>query len=109
MTTLSEVKASKKPCPIEALWKMLSAKWRLEIFRMAVSGPLRFNSLLREIQGSNKQSLSAALKGLEAEGLLQRVTVSEKPLHVEYSLTAKGHSLIAVFKELERFNAAEDL
>ena len=35
-------------CPAQGLLKLLSGKWKPEIFRLAVSGPLRFNSLLRE-------------------------------------------------------------
>lgn len=88
-------------CPAQALLKLLAGKWKPEIFRLAVDGPLRFSSLLRDIEGSNKQSLSAALKELEEAGLLERLVVSEKPLHVEYYLTEQGKLLIPVFKGLE--------
>lgn len=52
----------KETCPAQRLLKMLSGKWKAEIFRLAVESPLRFNNLLRQIQGSNKQSLATALK-----------------------------------------------
>lgn len=88
-------------CPAQGLLKLLSGKWKPEIFRLAVSGPLRFNSLLREIEGSNKQSLATALKELESSGLLEKVTIREKPLHIEYYLTEKGKALVPVFEQLE--------
>jgi len=91
----------KETCPAQRLLKMLSGKWKAEIFRLAVEAPLRFNNLLRQIQGSNKQSLSTALKELEEEGLLEKNTIKLKPLHIEYNLTEKGKALIPVFQQLE--------
>ncbi|RYJ36662.1 HxlR family transcriptional regulator [Flavobacterium anhuiense] len=91
----------KETCPAQRLLKMLSGKWKAEIFRLAVEAPLRFNNLLRQIQGSNKQSLATALKELEEEGLLEKITIKLKPLHIEYNLTEKGKALIPVFQHLE--------
>lgn len=88
-------------CPAQGLLKMLSGKWKPEIFRLSLEGPLRFGGLLRQLQGANRQSLSVALKELEETGLLQKVTVTEKPLHIQYHLTEKGRSLAEVFKQLE--------
>jgi len=88
-------------CPAEGLLKLLSGKWKPQIFRAALSGPVRFNSLLRQIEGSNKQSVAVALKELEEQGLLVKTTVKLKPLHIEYHLSEKGASLIPVFRQLE--------
>ena len=100
MTTKKNIKES-ETCPAQALLKLLSGKCKPEIFRLAVDSPLRFNSLLRQIEGSNKQTLSVALRELEEVGLLQKVVIKEKPLHIEYFLTENGKSLIPVFKQLE--------
>lgn len=91
----------KETCPAQRLLKILSGKWKSEIFRLAVDAPLRFNNLLRLIPGSNKQSLSVALKELEEEGLLEKTTIKLKPLHIEYHLTEKGKTLIPIFQQLE--------
>ncbi|MNZ94683.1 putative HTH-type transcriptional regulator YybR [compost metagenome] len=99
--TTPELTSDAQPCPAQALLKLLSGKWKAEIFRLAAESPLRFNSLLRQIEGSNKQSLSVALKEMEAEGLLNKVVVKEKPLHIEYLLTEKGKLFIPVFQQLE--------
>ncbi len=99
--TTKKITEENETCPATALLKMLSGKWKPEIFRLATNGPLRFSSLLREINGSNKQSLAVALKELEEVGLLQRVVIKEKPLHIEYNLTENGKSLIPIFEQLE--------
>jgi DNA-binding HxlR family transcriptional regulator len=100
MTTKKEI-VTNETCPAQALLKLLSGKWKPEIFRLAVDGPLRFSGLLRVISGSNKQTLAVALKELEEVGLLQKVIIKEKPLHIEYNLTDSGRALIPVFEQLE--------
>lgn len=100
MTTKNAINDA-ETCPAQGLLKLLSGKWKPEIFRLAVEAPLRFSNLLRQIQGSNKQTLSVALKELEEVGLLKKVIIKQKPLHIEYYLTEKGKSLVPVFKQLE--------
>ncbi|HJY22171.1 MAG TPA: helix-turn-helix domain-containing protein [Hanamia sp.] len=92
---------SENDCKAEGLLKMLSGKWKPQIFRLAVNGPVRFNSLLRQIKGSNKQSVAVALKELEEQQLLEKKVVKQKPLHIEYNLSEKGKLLIPVFRQLE--------
>lgn len=100
MTTNSNIDNDNN-CPAEGLLKMLSGKWKPQIFRMAADGPVRFNTLLREIKGANKQTIATALRELEDVELLTKNTVSLKPLHIEYNLSEKGRTLIPVFKQLE--------
>jgi len=88
-------------CPAQGLLKLLTGKNKPEIFRLATENPARFSSLLRQIKGANKQSLSVALRELEEVGLLEKVIVQEKPLHIEYNLSEKGKSLVPVFQQLE--------
>lgn len=99
--TTKKTAEENETCPAQALLKMLSGKWKPEIFRLAADSPLRFSSLLREISGSNKQSLAVALKELEEVGLLEKVVIKEKPLHIEYNLTETGKSLLPIFEQLE--------
>ena len=44
--------------------------------------------------------LSGSLKELERDGLVQRVQYEEMPVRVEYSLTAKGQSVIPILGAL---------
>lgn len=100
MTTPEEIKDN-ETCPAQALLKLLSGKWKPEIFRLTMDQPVRFSSLLRDIDGSNKQSISVALRELEEVNLINKVMIKEKPLHIEYHLSEKGRQLVAVFKQLE--------
>lgn len=100
MTTIKE-DFGQENCPAEGLLKLLSGKWKPQILRLAVGGPVRFNSLLRKLPDSNKQSVSTALKELEEAGLLIRIVVKEKPLHVEYTLSERGKALIPIFMDME--------
>jgi len=100
MTTMKNM-SEDQTCPAQALLKLLAGKWKPEVFRLAVLAPVRFSFLLRQIKGSNKQTLSVALKELEEAGLLEKIVLRRKPLHIEYFLTEKGKSLIPVFLQLE--------
>ena len=79
----------------------MSGKWKPQIFRLALDGPLRFNTLLRQLPGTSRQSVSVALKELEQAGLLEKKTIRLKPLHIEYILSERGQSMIPVFRQLE--------
>lgn len=103
MTTLNDF-PEPESCPATSLLKLLAGKWKPEIYRLALAGPLRFNTLLRQLPGSNKQSVSVALKELEEAGLLQKIVIKEKPLHIEYNLTVRGLALVPVFKQLENLS-----
>lgn len=98
---MEDVRKFGSDCPAEELLRLLTGKWKPQIFRLAQNGPLRFNSLLRQIEGTNKQSLASSLKDLVEEGCLDKVVVRAKPLHIEYTLSEKGRRLIPVFKQLE--------
>jgi DNA-binding HxlR family transcriptional regulator len=102
--TTANTSETENECPAEGLLKLLSGKWKPQIFLLAVNGPLRFNGLLRELKGANKQSVATALRELEDFGILDKKVVRLKPLHIEYHLSEKGTSLVPVFKQLEIFS-----
>jgi DNA-binding HxlR family transcriptional regulator len=85
-------------CPAEDVLRLISGKWKPQILHLASQGPIRFNGILRRIRGSNKQSLSVALHELEEGRVLDKNIVSQKPLHIEYSLTEKGLAVLAIFR-----------
>ncbi len=99
--TTTKTDSTNDSCPAQALLKMLSGKWKPQLFKLATISPLRFNTLLRQLEGSNKQSLSVALKELEEAGILQKNVIRLRPLHIEYHLTEKGRALTPIFLSLE--------
>ena len=88
-------------CPAEELLRVLSGKWKPQIFRLALSGPVRFSVLLRDLKGANKQTIATALRELEEENLIIKTVITQKPLHIEYNLSERGKGLIPVFRQLE--------
>lgn len=88
-------------CPAEQALRSISGKWKPRILRAAADAPVRFGQLLRDIPESNKQALTNALRELEADGLLDRTVVKRKPLHVEYTLTDQGRTIVGLLRAME--------
>ena len=73
---------------------VIGGKWTLRIMIAVLGGHTRFNELQRTINGISARVLSAELKDLELNGLLERVVLAnEKPVVVEYRATAYSTSL----------------
>ena len=62
--------------------------------------PVRFNEMQRYLKKVADKTLSQKLKELEADGLIVRTVYSQMPPKVEYSLTARGRSLVNVLDKL---------
>jgi len=54
---------------------------------------LRFNQLMRELDGVSPKTLSDTLKVLEREGLIKKESFKEIPPRVEYTLLKDGVEL----------------
>lgn len=68
-------------------------KWSVLIIMLLASSPRRFTEIKRSIDGISQRMLTRCLRGLERDGLIKRTVHSVMPPHVEYELTALGHSL----------------
>ena len=62
--------------------------------------PVRFNEMLRYLGSVSDKTLSQTLKELERDGLIHREMYPEIPPKVEYTLTARGQSLVRVLDQL---------
>ena len=62
--------------------------------------PVRFNEMQRYLGRVADKTLSQNLKELERDGLIHRKMYPEIPPKVEYTLTERGHSLVAVLDKL---------
>ena len=81
-------------CPLEGIIDVISKKWALLIINVIGNyGTLRFNRLMKELQGISPRTLADTLKQLQKEGLLKRESFAEIPPRVEYSLTTDGEGL----------------
>ena len=75
-------------------------KWTVMVVGGLSKGPMRFNALLRLIDGVSHRMLTLTLRGLEHDGLVKRTVYPSVPPKVEYELTNVGASLIKPLKTL---------
>ena len=96
---------------------VLAAKWSVIVLARLASGTHRFNELLRQIDGVSRRMLSATLRQLERDGLVERHVYARVPARVEYELSAAGQHLLVALVPLagwglehqsEVFNAREE-
>ncbi|MEW6581502.1 MAG: helix-turn-helix domain-containing protein [Actinomycetota bacterium] len=83
-------------CPVVATARIVSGKWTLLILRDLAGGPRRFTELERSLAGISPRTLSARLRSLEEEGILERREYCQVPPRVEYALTRRGMDLLPI-------------
>jgi DNA-binding HxlR family transcriptional regulator len=87
-------------CPVLAAVGVIGTEWRLAIVHRLLEGPQRFSEILKSNPRLNAKTLSATLKFLEGQGVVQRTVVSTRPFSVVYSLTEMGLGLAPAAREL---------
>ena len=82
---------------LQAAVGVLAAKWSVVVLARLAAGTHRFNELLRQIDGVSRRMLSATLRQLERDGLVERHVYARVPARVEYELSPVGeHLLVAL-------------
>lgn len=80
---------------------LISGKYKpIILYCLMEYEPVRFNQMQRYIGRISDKTLSRTLKELERDGLILRKMYPEIPPKVEYTLTPRGHSLVAVLDQL---------
>ena len=88
-------------CPVRNVLSRVGDKWSmLVLFPLEGQPSIRFKELQRSIPDISQKILTATLKMLEADGLINREAFPEVPPRVEYSLTEKGKSLLPLIDAL---------
>ena len=88
-------------CPYATAQSLISGKWAVLILLYLEKGPIRFNELLRLMPKMTHATLSAQLKSLEENGLIERRQFEAIPPRVEYSLTETGRKFHPVIAAME--------
>jgi DNA-binding HxlR family transcriptional regulator len=76
--------------------KLIGDKWSLLILFILKDGCMRFNALLRGVEGISQKVLAATLRDLERDGYIKREVLNTSPPCVEYSLTAMGQNFLEI-------------
>jgi DNA-binding HxlR family transcriptional regulator len=91
-------------CPINHTFKLVGKKFTMLIIRnMIHRDHKRFNQFL-EIEEINAKVLSARLKEMERDGLIERKIYPDTPVRVEYSITEKGRALEPILDQMSAFS-----
>ncbi|WP_345556239.1 helix-turn-helix domain-containing protein [Streptomonospora halophila] len=92
--------------PHRELLDQVLDKWSLQVLDSLCEQPSRFNELRRAIPVVTQKSLTATLRRLERNGMVERVVTSTRPLAVEYRITPLGTSLQELIDALLRWTTA---
>lgn len=84
-----------RTCPSRTSLAEIANKWTAMIVIVLEPAPLRFTEIRTAVDGISGKVLSETLRRLERDGLVERRSYDRMPPHVEYELTALGHSLQA--------------
>jgi DNA-binding HxlR family transcriptional regulator len=87
-------------CPVAAAIDEIGGKWKPLILWALKDQKLRFSEINRELPAITQRMLTKQLRELERDNLVNRKVYAEVPPKVEYSLTAKGESVIPILKSL---------
>lgn len=68
-------------------------KWSLSVLNELCERPCRFNALRRAVPSVTQKSLTATLRRLERNGIVERNLLDTRPVAVEYRITALGKTL----------------
>jgi len=79
--------------PHRELLDQVLDKWSLAVLNELCEQPCRFNELRRAIPSVTQKSLTATLRRLERNGIVERVLLSSRPVAVEYRITLLGKTL----------------
>lgn len=101
---------SEKKARVDGIVPLLHGKWELQIMlEVCRAKVLRFGECKKRIPNITNSVLTAALRNLEAWGLISRIQFNEIPPRVEYIPTLKGNSLLSVCYEIVKWGAENSL
>ncbi|MCF6767443.1 helix-turn-helix transcriptional regulator [Thiotrichales bacterium 19S11-10] len=90
-------------CPIEIASSIVGGKWKCVILFRLLDNTVRFNELLRSIEGITRRMLTLQLRELEGLGIVNRKVYHQVPPKVEYSLTPMGQKLKPILEQLKQW------
>ncbi len=81
--------------PHRELLDQVLDRWSLDVLNELCERPMRFSALRRAIPTVTQKSLTATLRRLERNGIVERVVLGTRPVAVEYRITPLGKTLRA--------------
>ncbi|MFD6567111.1 winged helix-turn-helix transcriptional regulator [Micromonospora profundi] len=94
-TTTPQTSELRIDAPHRELLDQVLDKWSLSVLNELCERPSRFNELRRAVPAVTQKSLTATLRRLERNGIIERHVVATRPVAVEYRITPLGKTLRA--------------
>jgi DNA-binding HxlR family transcriptional regulator len=92
---------------LDAAVAAVGDRWTLLVVDALLDGPRRFSDLQAAIPKVAPNVLSARLRRLEEQGIVQGVRYSDRPPRVEYRVTEAGRDLAGALRLLSRWGARD--
>ncbi|MVN85818.1 transcriptional regulator [Deinococcus sp. HMF7620] len=87
-------------CPVRSILERVGDKWAASVIVNLAQGPARFSTLKRQIDGISQRMLTATLRKLERDGVVDRTVYPSIPPRVDYALTPLGQTLVPTIQAL---------
>ncbi len=103
-TEMTQLAPTGSICPrYEHAIQLLGKRWTGLLLDALMEGPRRFCELTATVEGLSDRVLSARLRELEVEGVVERIVYPQIPVRVEYKLTEKGLALKPVVEAIHEW------
>jgi len=90
-------------CPVTVTTEIFNDKWKLDVIWYLLEGEKRYTELFDIINNVTKKTLTAKLRDLEKNGIINREAYAEVPPRVIYSLTPLGEELRPLLNEMYKW------
>lgn len=98
--SLETTTADDRTCAARDVLDRVGDKWSVVVVHQLGDSTKRFTELKRGIGGISQRMLTATLRGLERDGLVERTVYPVVPPRVDYSLTPLGRTLLGTVSTL---------
>lgn len=88
------------------LLNQLLDTWSVPVLERLCERPMRFNELRRAVSPITQKSLTATLRRLERNGIVERLIIRTRPVAIEYRITPLGKTLRSPIDALLEWVAA---
>jgi DNA-binding HxlR family transcriptional regulator len=87
-------------CPVQATSNVMAGKWKVLIVWHLSFGSKRFAEIRDILPGVTEKVLTAQLRQLERDGVIERLVTETVPPRVDYRLSPAGEELVPVMETM---------
>lgn len=105
MVRMQDVPGASLPSGLGVALDRVGDRWSLQVVEALLAGPLRYGELTAAVPGIAPNILADRLRRLERSGILVGSPYSQRPVRLEYALTADGRELAGALRLLADWGA----